>query len=200
MHTYRTLIADYIHEQARPVDKYSHQPRLYHLARRIGAGLAYDDDILYAAAWLHDIGVFIGHRPEERMALSTWDNVAYAVEKVPLLLEQFGFPAEKIAAVVTAINEHLPTSTPTTIESALLRDADILEQLGTVGILRTVSKIGRDTRFHTFADALAALQRNLERLPDQLRLPAAQSLATERIVLLRSFIAGAAAEAGGEGL
>jgi uncharacterized protein len=200
MHDYRIAIANYIREQARPVDKYSHQPRLYHLATRIGADLAYDDDILYAAAWLHDIGVFIGHRPEDIAALSTWDNVAYAVEKVPILLEQFGFPPEKIAGVVTAISEHLPASTPTTIESTILRDADMLEQLGAVGILRTVSKVGRDTRFHTFADALAALQRNLERLPDQLQLPAAQSLAAERILLLRSFIAGAAAEAGSEEL
>jgi uncharacterized protein len=198
--TFRNAIAEYIREQARPVDKYSHQPRLYHLATQLAVGLDYDDDILYAAAWLHDLGVFIGHRPEEAAALSRWDNVAYALEKIPPLLREFGFPEAKIAGVLLAVRDHQAEKEPTTPEATLLRDADILEQLGAVGILRTVSKVGRDTRFRTFADALAVLQRNLANLPGQLRLPAAHKYAEERIVLLRSFIVGAQAEAAGEPL
>ena len=197
MSDFRAAIGAYIGEQAKPIDKYSHQPRLYQLATQVGAGLAYDDDILFAAAWLHDLGVFIGHRPEELEALSRWDNVAYAVEQVPALLAQFGFPAEKVPAVLEAIREHLPSGRPVGREAVILRDADMLEQLGAVGVLRTVSKVGRDTRFATFADALRVLRRNLDTLPEQLALPSTRALAAPRIALLRAFLEGAEAEAGG---
>ena len=69
-----------------------------------------------------------------------------------------------------------------------MRDADILEQLGAVAILRTVSKVGRDTRFQTFADAVAALRRSLEKLPALLRLPRSRELAEPRIRALREWL------------
>jgi uncharacterized protein len=192
--SYRAALADYIAIQARPVDKFSHQPRLYHLAVTIGAGLAFDDDVVYAAAWLHDLGVFIGHRPEQVEDLARWDNVAYALRQAPPLLEALGFPAEKIPAVVEAIRTHQPDSAPTAVEGTILRDADILEQLGAVGVLRTVSKVGRDTRFQTYTDALASLRRALDVLPDRLSLPSARALAEDRVRLLRQFLAAAARE------
>jgi uncharacterized protein len=191
---YREAIAAYIRAQAAPVDKFSHQPRLYRLAAEIGAAVEHDDDVLYAAAWLHDLGVFSGHRPADPAELARWDNVAYAVATVPGVLAGLEFPQAKIAAVLSAIAHHLPAAAPPTVEGVILRDADILEQLGAVGILRTVSKVGRDTRFHTFADALAALERNLASLPGQLRLPAARHLAEPRIAALRAFLAAARAE------
>ncbi|WP_110515026.1 HD domain-containing protein [Herpetosiphon llansteffanensis] len=198
MPDFRTQIQTYIREQALPIDKYSHQPRLYQLAITLGAGLVYDDDVLYAAAWLHDLGVFIGHRPAEPAALAAWDNVAYAMRQVPALLQQWQFPSAKIAAVVAAIGQHSPQQTPTSLEATLLRDADILEQLGAVGILRIVSKVGRDTRYRTFGDVLATLEHNLHHLPSQLRLASAQRLAEARIAVLAQFITAAQAEAQGQ--
>jgi uncharacterized protein len=72
-----------------------------------------------------------------------------------------------------------------------LRDADILEQLGAVGILRTVCKIGRDTRFTTFEDALRVLQSNAEQLGAQLQLDAARRLAQPRLQILNAFLSAA---------
>ena len=100
----RSAIEDYIRANARPVDKFGHQPRLHALAKRLGEGMVFDDDVLHAAAWLHDLGVFMGHRPEDQAALAAWDNVAYAIERTPSLLRQFGFPEEKIAAVVAVLS------------------------------------------------------------------------------------------------
>ena len=197
---FRSAIADYLRANARPVDKFSHQPRLYALARRLGEGLAFDDDVLYAAAWLHDLGVFVGHRPEDPVALASWNNVAYAMERTPGLLRAFGFPEEKIAAVVAVIGEHLPSTSPRSTEATLLRDADILEQLGAVGILRNVSKVGRDTRFHTFADAVALLRRNAGELPGKLSLPQAREQAEPRLRVLLAFLEAAEGEAQGEPL
>lgn len=193
---YLPALREFILEQARPVDKFGHQPRLHALAEAIGAGLDYDRDVVLAAVWLHDLGVFIGHRPDEPAALSTWDHVAYACGKASANLRHTGFPQEKIPAVLDAIRQHQPGDDPTSIEATILRDADILEQLGAVGILRTVSKVGRDTRFPRFTDAIAVLRRNLNELPGKLRLASSQRLAESRIEILAAFLAAVEAEAG----
>ena len=194
--SFRPALVDYIRAQANPPDKFSHQARLYHLAAQVGAGLAHDDDVLFAAAWLHDLGVFVGHRPEDPEALARWDHVVYVLERTPALLEEFGFPREKVPGVLEAIRTHQPADDPITVEGVILRDADILEQLGSVGILRTVSKVGRDTRFRTFADALRVLSRNLDTLPGKLRLAPARALAAPRVAVLRAFLEQARAETG----
>jgi uncharacterized protein len=191
---FRSALVEYIRAQAKPVDKFSHQPRLYELTRAIGADQNYDDDVVFAAVWLHDLGVFNGHRPEDLAELAAWDCVAYAMKQTPDVLQRLGFPAAKIPAVVEVIRTHQPQEQPTTIEGVIVRDADILEQLGAVAILRTVSKIGRDTRFQVFPDALRVLQKNADTLFQQLKVPVARKLAASRLKLLQSFLAGAEAE------
>ena len=194
---WREAIAAYIEREARPIEKYGHQPRLYALTRRIGAGLEYDDDVVYAGAWLHDLGVFVGHRPEDPEELAAWDMLAYADRVVPGLLREFGFPVKKIVVVMECIRTHQPQYVPPTIEAAILRDADILEQLGAVGILRTVCKVGRDTRFHTFSDAVTSLQNAADTLPQLIRLDAARELAAERTRVLQGWLVAVHGEAGG---
>ena len=191
---FRSSLVEYIRTQANPVDKFSHQTRLYELTRAVGTGQQYDDDIVFAAVWLHDLGVFIGHRPKNPAELAAWDCVAYAMEKTPEVLVHLGFPSEKIPGVVEVIRTHQPSATPLAIEGTIVRDADILEQLGAAAILRTVCKIGRDTRFQTFPDALVVLEKNAATLPDQLKLPASRQLAEPRLRLLRMFLDAARAE------
>lgn len=198
--SYRSALVDYIRVQAQPVEKFSHQPRLYALTKEVGAGHNYDDAVVFAAVWLHDLGVFVGHRPENPEALAAWDCVAYAMQMTPGVLRKFGFPAGKIPAVVEAIRTHQPQEKPTTLEGVIVRDADILEQLGATGILRTVCKLGRDTRFQTFPDALRLLQKAADTLPQQVTLPTARELANPRLAALRNFLAAAQAEyAGNDG-
>jgi uncharacterized protein len=192
---WRAAVIDYIRREAKPTDKFGHQPRLYALTRRIGEGLGYDDDVVFAAAWMHDLGVFVGHRPEAPAALAAWDNVAYAIDRTPGILREFGFPEEKIPAVIEAIRTHQPQQRPESLEATVLRDADILEQLGAIGILRSVAKVGRDTRFATFSALVPTLRKALETLPPLIRLPSAQALAAPRIQLLREFLDGVASEA-----
>jgi uncharacterized protein len=191
---YRKAITDYVRANAKPPDKFSHQPRLYRLARQLADSRPYDDDVLFAAAWTHDLGVFVGHRPDEPEALAHWDNVAYAMRLAPQLLRQFGFPSDKIPKVVEVIRTHLPSTNPTSFEGILLRDADILEQLGAAGILRIVCKIGRDTRFVIFEDAIAVLRKNAAELPGRLLLDSARALAIPKLKVLRDFLEAAEAE------
>lgn len=194
-HDYRTGLIAFIERNAMPPDKFSHQARLYALATRLAGASPFDNDVVFAAAWLHDLGVFIGHRPEDPHQLARWDHISYAIEKAPEILAQCGFPRDKIPAVLEAIRTHLPSAEPATFEGTLLRDADILEQLGAVGILRIISKVGRDTRFIRFSDALRALQRNVDELPRQLKLESAQRLAKSRLETLKEFLQAAESEA-----
>ena len=194
---FRTALMDLIRREANPVEKYGHQPRLFALAQQIAFDLNYDDDVVFAAAWLHDLGVFVGHRPEDPAELARWDHVLYTCERAPQILAEAGFPAEKVPAVLAAIREHQPKDHPTSIESTILRDADILEQLGGIGILRTVCKVGRDTRYATFTDAIETLRKNLQVLPGELRLENAKRLAEPRIAALKSFLEAVDAEANG---
>src|SRR5690606_15470564 len=127
-------------------------------------------------------------------ALAVWDCVIYAMRETPSILTRLGFPAEKISAVVEAIRTHQPSANPTTLEGTIVRDADILEQLGATSVLRTVCKIGRDTRFETFPDALRLLQKCVESLPGQLKLERSKQLAEPRVRALQEFLMTAEAE------
>jgi uncharacterized protein len=194
---FRTALMDFIRREAKPVEKFGHQPRLYALTRQIAWDLKYDDDVVFAAAWLHDLGVFVGHRPEDPAELAKWDHVRYTCERAPQILADAGFPAEKVQAVITVVREHQPHDQPTSIESTVLRDADILEQLGGIGILRTVCKVGRDTRYSTFTDAIETLRKNLQVLPGKIHLENAKRLAEPRIAALKSFLEAIDSESAG---
>jgi uncharacterized protein len=192
---FRIAIPHLIEREARPVDKYGHQPRLYSLTLQIGEDLDYDDDIVFAAAWLHDLGVFIGNRPDDPAALQNWDHVAYACSRVPNLLATTGFPPAKISAVLQVIRTHQPHDDPQTLEATILRDADILEQLGAIGILRNVSKVGRDTRYARFSEIVPVLRKSLDQVPSRIRLQKTRELAAPRIELLNSFLQAVDSEA-----
>jgi uncharacterized protein len=196
--TYREFLKKLVTQEARPAHKFGHQPRLYELCTQIGAGVAYDDDVVFAAVWLHDLGVFEGNRPSDPDELQRWDHVAYAVKRATDLLPATDFPQQKIPQVLKVVEEHQPRDTPTSSEAVIVRDADILEQLGAIAVLRTAAKLGNDTRFVHFADAKNYLRRQLNDLPGRLQLPRAKELALGRQKLLSDFLDALEAEAGDE--
>jgi uncharacterized protein len=193
---WRESVVEYIRAEALPADKFGHQPRVYALACRIGAGMGFDDDILFAAAWMHDLGVFAGHRPSDPDELAQWNHLPYTIGRTKELLTEWGFAADKLEGVAEAIRTHQAEDEPERVEAILLRDADILEQLGAIGALRALVKVGRDTRYDTFSSVVPILRRAANQLPDKLRLSSARSLALRRTELLRLFISAIAEEAG----
>ena len=144
---------------------------------------------------MHDLGVFYGHRPEDAQELARWDNVEYAARRAPEVLAGAGFPASKVEAVIQAIRTHQPSADPDTIEGTILRDADILEQIGAVAVLRTACKVGRDTRFQTFTQVAESLRQALTKLPPLLRLDTSRILAQAKMLALDAFLAALEREA-----
>ena len=197
---WRTALVERIRVEAQPPEKFSHQARLYALCRTLAASLPgeTDDDVLFGAAWVHDLGVFLRHRPADGEALKQWDSTAYTVAHAGPVLLECGFPADKVDAVLQCIRTHEAHGDPVTSEGTILRDADLLEQLGAVAVMRTTAKIAQDTRFVTFADAAASLERALQTVPGQIRLREAQALAEPRIEALRAFLDALRTESRGE--
>jgi uncharacterized protein len=193
---WRDAVTAYIRAAAQPVDKFGHQPRLYALTREIGADMHYDDDVVFAAAWMHDLGVFVGHRPSAPRELAQWNHVPYTIARARELLAGWGFPAERLEAVAEAIRTHQPQDEPAIAEAVILRDADILEQLGAIGALRALAKVGRDTRYPTFSTVVPVLQRAVEVLPGRIRLERTRALAEPRIATLRRLLAAIEREGG----
>lgn len=196
---WRDVLVQRIRTEALPPEKFSHQARLYALTQEIAASFTepVDDDVLFGAAWAHDLGVFLGHRPSEPEALKRWDSTAYTVAHAGKVLRECGFPEEKVAATIECIRTHEAHGNPTTVEGTILRDADLLEQLGAVAVMRTTAKIAQDTRFITFADAARSLERALGTVPPQIRLEKTKELAEPRIATLRSFLDSLQWESGG---
>jgi uncharacterized protein len=193
---WRQSVIEYIRAEAQPADKFGHQPRLYELARQIGSGMDYDDDVIFAAAWMHDLGVFLGHRPSDPAELTRWDHVPYTIARSHELLPAWGFPASKLDMVAEVIRTHQPKDEPILLEAVILRDADMLEQLGAIGALRSLVKIGRDTRYLTFSDVLQLLESSVEHLPGKLRLVKSKVLARDRVDHMRALLAAIHTEAG----
>lgn len=197
---WREQVKVYIRREAQPVDKFGHQPRLARLVEALAdapeLGRAADRDVLFAAAWMHDLGVFTGHRPSDPEKLAGWDHVPYTLEKTERLLREWGFPAEKLSAVSEAIRTHEAKYEPTTPEGVVLRDADILEQLGAVGVARALVKVGRDTRFQRVSQVVPVLERAMTTLPGKLRLARAREMARGRVEAMRAFVAALRNEAG----
>ena len=198
---WRDSVVDYIRQEATPADKFGHQPRLYALTCRISGSSpelgVCDDDVLFAAAWMHDLGVFLGHRPADPVELAVWNHVPYTIDRSRELLAGWGFPTEKLEAVAETIRTHEAKYEPLLPEAVVLRAADILEQLGAIGALRAFVKVGRDTRYATYSDALPVLERALASLPGQLRLAASLELAQPRLAALQAFLMAIEAEAEG---
>jgi uncharacterized protein len=195
---WRESVVAYIRAEARPADKFGHQPRLYALARRIaeGEGELFDDDVLFATSWMHDLGVFLGHRPSDPLELADWDHVPYTIARSRELLREWGFPAEKLDAVAEAIRTHQPKDQAVLWEAVILRDADILEQLGAIGALRALVKMGRDTRYGSYSDVVPVLQRAVEVLPGKLSLARSREMAEGKIESLKGLLAAIREEAG----
>lgn len=150
------------------------------LALAEAEGLAVDESVVYAAAYLHDWG---GLDPFEV------EGVAHQVRSVELaepFLREAGFPMEKWPAVRDAILGHVPDGQPTTPEGIVLHDADLLDFLGAEGIARLLAATGDEPDMDR---SLAWIEGFAERLPGLLITAEASRLAEPRVAYMRAFLA-----------
>lgn len=99
---------------------------------RLGERLHADLEILVAAVYLHDLG---------RHYINDKAHGALSAQKSEPVLQRIDFPPLKRAAVLHAIRVHDVNAAPedrSTIESKILYDADKIDTLGVIGVLRYI--------------------------------------------------------------
>ncbi len=129
----------------RPKNTAAHQGtqphrRLLHLINQIGAEQSYSADVIWVAAHLHDWGGW-----------GTWllagvDHAARSKEVAAEYLAARDRPPDFAAHVLECIEYHHSPDPARSIEAILLCDADALDFLGVVGVLRDFSKNAKDLR------------------------------------------------------
>ncbi|MBX0324747.1 HD domain-containing protein [Halomicroarcula sp. F13] len=199
----RRKSATYYNEALPSHDEF-HANRVYGLAQYLADDIdeRIDRGILSAAAWLHDIG-----RPYET-AGEISDHVQWAADEARDLLANESVSNEKLDAIQHCIEAHGIRSSspePDTPEAKLLYDADKLDAIGAVGILRMACILGErsaqsgenigvidnpeiDERNPAAGLDIASMRARAERRLDSLYTEPGRHLASARWEFFESFI------------
>ena len=145
---------------------FDHVNRVYHLAKKLDDG--YDDEILFAATYLHDI-------------ILTEPHQLQSAEKAEAVLHEVGFDPDKIPLVKNAILNHIPEGNPVSKEAKMLHDADILDSLGMTGITRLAIGAFFWKGAKSLVDVLRLIREYKERAASHLTLDKSRTIADERI-------------------
>lgn len=158
----------------------AHAKRLLALIKQIGADLPYDCHVMELATYMHDWGAF-PHYIQKNVEHAVRSRQVVEMEILPRLDLT---PAQR-AVLLEAIELHdyRDTRPTTSAEALLLREADMLEFLGTIGIARDFARGPRDLQ--------ACYRRVLDRrygIEGRLTLSRAQQIAQVRFERMEQFL------------
>jgi uncharacterized protein len=142
--------------------------------------MPYDAEAVWLAAHLHDWGAYA------KWAEAGTDHAARSAEVAQGFLNDRGYPQESAALVLECIRSHHSGDPHRSLEAVLLGDADGLDFLGAVGVMRDFSKSPRDMR-----GGYDAARGRMEKVPSLLCLAKTRELAAIRLremdELLKAF-------------
>ncbi len=167
-----------------PAWGYSHSSRDYRLARELAEAdhVQLDDDVLFAAAYLHDMGMFAPWAVPKR------DHAEVAADRVASVLKETSFPMEKIAKVENAIRTHMYDRDPQGSEALYLHDADALDWLGAIGAARILALIDAKGGKPQGPEVMPMLDANMADVPGRVLSPAGRARVPERQAELERFL------------
>jgi hypothetical protein len=168
-----------------PAWGYSHSERDYALARDLADSdhVKLDDDVLFAASFLHDIAAF---PPWENEKL---DHSDVGADVVASILQNTGFPMSKIDAVRGAIRTHMYYRDPVGPEALYLHDADALDWLGAIGVARIFGLVDPKGGAPDGPAAAKMLVENLQKVPGRVLSPAGRARMPHLRDELQQFLA-----------
>ncbi len=155
----------------------NHTKRLLHLINIIGEDHPYNSDVLWIAAHLHDWGAY-----------PVWvqkdvDHALRSRQVADQYLMERNYPEKLKSLVLDCIMHHHSTLSDFPIEVILLRDADALDFLGVVGVMRNFALAPRDMR-----KAFDETKRRRDRSMSILHLGKAKALASEKVAKLNDLL------------
>ena len=169
----------------------AHSERNYLMAKKLAQleNVKIDDDVLFAAAFLHDIGVFTPY------VIEGAEHSKTATENIVNLLQPTGFPMQKIADVNASILSHMFYAQVSENDTArVFHDADTLDFLGTIGVTRIISVTTRHRWATDLTTAIATIEKFNKELPEKLVFKASKKIADARQKEAASFLQSLKAE------
>ena len=161
----------------------NHTRRLLQLVSLIGEGQTYDTEIVWIAAHLHDWGAY------KPWALADVDHAVRSTQVAGQFLNERNCPDDLKARVLQCIEFHHRGGCDGNLESILFADADGLDFLGVVGVLRDFSKSPKDLR-----KGYEAARQRAVRVPPLLRLEKSHEIAAKRLDEMMELFAAFEAE------
>ena len=197
IHKLIELVKSY-YQSPDPAHDWAHIGRVAATAKSLCQGSKAHEECVLAAVYCHDLINLPKNHPERREA-----STLSAREALPHL-EKAGFTPDEITIIQTAIIEHSYSKglRPSTLEAAILQDADRIDALGAIGILRCAAVNAQmKSRFYDPFDPLAEMRdyddksfmldhysEKLFKLPDLMNTEGAKVLANKRVAYMRAFI------------
>lgn len=173
-----------------------HLDHIYRVLKHCQDILAYENAskmVVEAAACLHDLGRFFEDKHDKHEIISS--------QKAREILQQRNWITETIDQVCYAIETHRFSAghLPETIEAKILQDADKLDALGAIGVIRVVSHSPDRPLYELNASDLSQSNQGKKftldhfyekilKLPDQLHTARARELAVKRMSFTRHFL------------
>ena len=162
---------------------YDHIERVHDLSMALARGLSVDVDALRVAAYVHDLAVPV-YGPEK--------HNERAEEVAKDLLDKAGVPPEKQKKAFAIIRAHtrFAKTEALTLEAEILRDADGIDYLGAVGIMRGVL---RGLRHKSYSGDINSqgkklLENLIQNIEETFATEKGKMLAKERIEFMRLFM------------
>jgi len=186
-----------------PAWGWQHSRRDYDVARDLARadGIMVDDDVLYAAAYIHDIAAFVPWEDKD----PSHDHSDVGAAKLGDVLLGLGFPAAKIDAVREATRTHMYYRKAVAPEAIYLHDADALDWLGAIGVARILATVEHGNPPPDKPDpdaapdlpaAVAAIEQNLKDVPAGVQSPAGRARIPPLVAEARAFLDRLKAESG----
>ena len=168
-----------------PAWGYSHSIRVYEMSLQLARQekLDVDEDSLFAASYLHDIGAFDPYRKEGL------DHSEASIQHCEEILRAIEFTPEKIQHVKEIIKTHMYYREPTDlIEAILFHDADTLDFMGIIGITRLLSIIGIDDWTPNLKHGIKLIKKFIKNLPNALQTSQAREIGNKRQEEMKDFM------------
>lgn len=181
-----------------PAHDWAHVGRVAKTARLLSEGERVDQSCVLAAVYCHDLINLPKDHPDRKNA-----STLSAEEAGPLLVKA-GYEPSEINIVKRGIIEHSFSKglKPSCLEAAIVQDADRLDALGAIGILRCAAvNTQMKSRFYDPFDPLAEDREfddksfmldhyfvKLFKLPEMMNTKRGREMAEERVQLMKTFI------------
>lgn len=173
--------------------QWDHVERVFNLCKTIGRKEGADMEILLTAALFHDTGYIQGKENHEKRSAEISERE----------LKKIGFDKEKIDKIKAVILEHRSSKKekPTSLESKILQDADRLDCIGAMGLVRTFTYSGFNKRpiydpkkrqksdYDGYSEtAINHVYEKLLKIKDRLNTETARKIAEQRHKFMENFL------------